>query len=113
MRVQRSYNLLQIERNTTKELAHNIREFSIVAPIECKKLDIDVRSCKSTLSFKTSLKTNLFIKYCLLFNNHEHILPFYFDLILPCYYKHFDNYHLISVYIKLIIIPILYHTITI
>ena len=61
MRVQRSHNLHQIQSNTEKESAHNSRAFSIAAPIEWNRLDINLRSCVSTSSFKTLLKTHLFI----------------------------------------------------
>ena len=61
LRVQRPHNLHQIESNTTKESANNIRKFSIAAPIDWKKIGIDLRYCESTSSCNTLLKTNLFI----------------------------------------------------
>ena len=61
LRVQRSHNLHQIQSNTEKESAHNSRVFSIAAPIKWNRLDINLRSCESTSSFKRLLKTHLFI----------------------------------------------------
>ena len=69
-----------------KESAHNRYIFNIAVLIEWNKFDIDLRSCKSISSFKTLLKTHLFIiaydlySICCYLMYHEHILP--------CYYKH-------------------------
>ena len=73
-------------------------------------LDIDLISCESIASFKTLLKTNLFIiAYIYIYDYlikrilcyliyHEHILPFYLYLISDhVNIKTFVNYHLKSV----------------
>ena len=54
-------NRHQFDSDTPIESAHNSTAFSIAAPIEWNNLDIYLRTCESTSSFNTLIKTHLFI----------------------------------------------------